>query len=112
MMRSDDDQSGTRVRILDAAERLFARHGFDGTSTARLAHAVGVPKGLLFYYFPTKPHILTALLEELLPPGTVVGLEYDQERTDRYDRTLAGVFLEDGTLVNAEIARQGLGCAA
>lgn len=50
-----------------------------------------------------------ALLEELLPPGTVVGLEYDQERTDRYDRTLAGVFLEDGTLVNAEIARQGLG---
>ena len=27
----------------------------------------------------------TALLEELLPPGTVVGLEYDQERTDRYD---------------------------
>jgi micrococcal nuclease len=51
----------------------------------------------------------TALLEELLPPGTVVGLEYDQERTDRYDRTLAGVFLEDGTLVNAEIARQGLG---
>ncbi|MEX5261274.1 thermonuclease family protein [Kocuria sp. CPCC 205263] len=51
----------------------------------------------------------TALLEELLPPGTVVGLEYDQERTDRYDRTLAGVFLKDGTLVNAEIARQGLG---
>lgn len=51
----------------------------------------------------------TALLEELLPPGTVVGLEYDQERTDSYDRTLAGVFLQNGTLVNAEIARQGLG---
>lgn len=51
----------------------------------------------------------TALLEELLPPGTVVGLEYDEERTDSYGRTLAGVFLEDGTLVNAEIARQGLG---
>ena len=51
----------------------------------------------------------TALLEELLPPGTLVGLEYDQERTDSYGRTLAGVFREDGTLVNAEIARQGLG---
>lgn len=51
----------------------------------------------------------TALLEELLPAGTVVGLEYDQERTDSYGRTLAGVFLADGTLVNAEIARQGLG---
>lgn len=51
----------------------------------------------------------TALLEELLPPGTVVGLEYDQERTDSYGRTLAGVFREDGALVNAEIARRGLG---
>lgn len=67
-MRSDADADATRtrVRILDAAERLFARHGFDGTSTARLAQAVGVPKGLLFYYFPTKPHILTALMEERL----------------------------------------------
>ncbi len=51
----------------------------------------------------------TALLEELLPPGTVVGLEYDEERTDSYGRTLAGVFRQDGTLVNAEIARRGLG---
>lgn len=63
-MRSESDPAGTRIRILDAAERLFARHGFDGTSTAALARAVGVPKGLLFYYFPTKPDILTALLEE------------------------------------------------
>lgn len=65
-MRSDRDPTGTRIRILDAAERLFARHGFDGTSTATLASAVGVPKGLLFYYFPTKPGILTALLDERL----------------------------------------------
>lgn len=50
----------------------------------------------------------TEYVEQLLSPGTVVGLEYDQERTDRYGRTLAGVFLEDGRLANAEIARQGL----
>jgi AcrR family transcriptional regulator len=68
-MLADRDSKSARIRILDAAERLFARHGFDGTSTARLASAVGVPKGLLFYYFPTKPDILTALLDERL--GTV-----------------------------------------
>jgi micrococcal nuclease len=50
----------------------------------------------------------TAYLSGLLPPGTGVRLEYDDERTDRYDRTLAAVFSSDGTLVNAEIARQGL----
>ncbi|MDQ0612936.1 AcrR family transcriptional regulator [Microbacterium sp. W4I4] len=70
-MRSDSDPTGTRIRILDAAERLFARHGFDGTSTATLASAVGVPKGLLFYYFPTKPDILTALLDERLSASTL-----------------------------------------
>lgn len=51
----------------------------------------------------------TAFLEDLLPQGTSVGLEYDQERKDKYDRTLAGVYLTDGRLVNAEIAREGLG---
>lgn len=53
----------------------------------------------------------TAFLEELLPVGTPVRLEYDDVRTDGYGRTLAGVFLSD-RLVNAEIARAGLAAAA
>ncbi|HKT55961.1 MAG TPA: TetR/AcrR family transcriptional regulator, partial [Microbacterium sp.] len=60
------DPVRTRARILDAAEGLFARLGFDGTSTTRIARAAGVPKGLLFYYFPAKPDILGALIEERL----------------------------------------------
>ena len=70
-MTEDADPVRTRSRILDAAEALFARHGFDGTSTARLADAAGVPKGLLFYYFRTKPEILSALLEERLDPAAL-----------------------------------------
>lgn len=49
-------------------------------------------------------------LEDLLPSGTEVELEYDAERQDRYGRTLAGVFHE-GSLVNAEIAAEGYGVA-
>lgn len=70
-MTHDTDSVRTRIRILDAAEALFARLGFDGTSTARLARAAGVPKGLLFYYFPTKPDILSTLLEERLSTATL-----------------------------------------
>jgi len=40
-----------------------------------------------------------------------VRLEYDQERKDKYGRTLAYVFLEDGTFLNAEIIKQGYGFA-
>jgi micrococcal nuclease len=50
----------------------------------------------------------TAFLRGLLPVGAPVRLEYDDVRTDRYDRTLAGIFTTDGALVNAEIARAGL----
>jgi micrococcal nuclease len=49
-----------------------------------------------------------AHLAALIPVGTTVSLEYDEERTDGYGRTLAGVVTPAGTLVNAEMARAGL----
>ncbi|MCY1157828.1 MAG: hypothetical protein MOP51_849 [Citricoccus sp.] len=52
----------------------------------------------------------TEYLESLLAPGDRIELEYDVERTDRYDRTLAGV-VKDESLVNANIAEAGLGVA-
>jgi micrococcal nuclease len=36
-----------------------------------------------------------------------VRLEYDVSRYDRYGRTLAYVYLEDGIFVNAELVRNG-----
>lgn len=56
----------SRTLILDAAERLFAERGFDATPTASIAEAAGVPKGLLFYYFPGKTDLLRALVGERL----------------------------------------------
>ncbi|WP_152185145.1 thermonuclease family protein [Segeticoccus rhizosphaerae] len=53
----------------------------------------------------------TEFLKRLLPEGTPVKLKYDVDRTDRYGRTLAGVFTQNGTFVNAAIARAGLGIA-
>ena len=43
--------------------------------------------------------------------GKKVRLGYDQTRKDRYGRTLAYVFLENGTHLNAEIVKQGYGHA-
>ncbi|KJL41447.1 MULTISPECIES: TetR/AcrR family transcriptional regulator [Microbacterium] len=56
----------SRTLILDAAERLFAERGFDATPTTAIADLAGVPKGLLFYYFPTKTDLLRALVGERL----------------------------------------------
>jgi AcrR family transcriptional regulator len=53
-----------RERILDAAEELFAEHGYDRTSAARLARAAAVPQGLVFYHFGTKENLLLTLVRE------------------------------------------------
>ncbi|SRR6266498_2833866 len=52
-----------RIQIVETALKLFARYGFDGTSTKTIAREVGVTEGLIFHYFPTKADILTAVLE-------------------------------------------------
>lgn len=52
-----------REHILETALKLFARHGFDGTSTKQIAQAAGVAEGLIFHYFPTKDDLLNAVFE-------------------------------------------------
>lgn len=69
------DITDARRRILDAAEDQFSQHGFDATPTAKVAAAAGVPKGLLFYYFPTKLELLRALLAERMPGNPLCDLD-------------------------------------
>ena len=52
-----------REHILETALKLFARHGFDGTSTKQIAQAAGIAEGLIFHYFPSKDDLLSAVLE-------------------------------------------------
>ncbi|WP_040792685.1 TetR/AcrR family transcriptional regulator [Nocardia paucivorans] len=72
--RTAETTGAARLLILDAAERLFAAQGFDATSTAAIAAAAGVPKGLIFYYFPTKEAILSTLISERVPERPVVDI--------------------------------------
>lgn len=44
--------------------------------------------------------------------GKRVRLEYDAQRKDRYQRTLAYVYLEDGTFFNALLVREGYATVA
>jgi micrococcal nuclease len=46
-----------------------------------------------------------------LTQGRPVRVEYDRQRSDKYRRTLAYVFLDDGSFVNLEIVRRGFGHA-
>jgi len=53
-----------RSRILDAAVRVFARQGFDGTRMADVASEAGVAYGLVYHYFGSKDAVLQAVFRE------------------------------------------------
>jgi AcrR family transcriptional regulator len=57
-------REASRRRILKAALRLFAAHGYAGTSIRMIAESAGISVGLLYNYFPSKADLLGALFEE------------------------------------------------
>jgi TetR/AcrR family transcriptional repressor of uid operon len=52
-----------RVRILEAAERAFVRHGFHASTMQHVADEAGMSAGNLYRYFPSKEAIVEGLCE-------------------------------------------------
>jgi AcrR family transcriptional regulator len=50
-----------RRRIVRAALELFGSEGFEQTTVRAIARRAGVTDGLIFYYYPSKRHILDAI---------------------------------------------------
>src|SRR5262245_37738913 len=48
-----------KTAILEAALRVWAKRGFDGTSLSEVASEAGLTKGTLYLYFPSKLSLLT-----------------------------------------------------
>lgn len=55
----------TRERILRAALRLFAEHGYGATSMREIAEQLGITKAALYYHFDSKEDIVRALLADV-----------------------------------------------
>ena len=53
-------------KILRAAVGLFADKSFHGTHIKEIARVSGLPKTNVYYYFPTKERIYTAVIERLI----------------------------------------------
>jgi AcrR family transcriptional regulator len=56
-----DTGPDTSAAILDAAEELFALHGFDGVTLRQVATRAGVDVALIGYYFETKRGLFDAV---------------------------------------------------
>lgn len=60
------EKRNTKREILNAALDLFSVHGYEATSTAQIADAVGIRKASLYSHFSSKQEILDELIKVTL----------------------------------------------
>lgn len=88
-----------RRQILEAAQRLFIRQGFEGASTDAIAAQAGVSKQTLYRYYPSKDELLVAVMramtvDQLFPPAAVtLPFEVSHERLASQLAALAGAIV-------------------
>lgn len=78
--RSDGGSAGrsgpdTKTRILDAAEELFAEHGYDATALRALTARAGVNLAAVHYHFGSKQGLFRAVFERRIAPINAERLE-------------------------------------
>src|SRR5947208_2067137 len=77
-MRVKPRRARRRAQILDTAAKVFAGLGFAATDVQVIADRIGIGKGTIYRYFPTKEALFLAAVER--------GLE---ELTEQMDRQMA-----------------------
>jgi AcrR family transcriptional regulator len=58
----------TKLRILDAAEKLFGTNGFEGTSLRDITAAADVNLGAVNYHFQSKENLIDAVIARRIEP--------------------------------------------
>jgi len=66
--RTKDDAEKTRDAILDAAEKVFYKHGVTRTSLQEIALAAEVTRGAVYWHFKDKIELCEAMLNRVLLP--------------------------------------------
>jgi AcrR family transcriptional regulator len=99
----------TRQRIIEAAERVFSRDGFQGATTREIAREAGVNEVTLFRHFRTRDDLLReTILCHSIAPEELIGPQSDWERdlpgeVEAYVRKYYEMLLEKEALVRAVV---------
>jgi TetR/AcrR family transcriptional regulator, transcriptional repressor for nem operon len=95
----------TRDCIVEAADDLFYRQGYEHTSFSDIADAVHISRGNFYHHFKSKDEILDAVIGRRLASGERMLNQWETNGKDPKDRILSFINI---LLVNrAEIQRHG-----
>lgn len=76
----------TRQQIVEAADDLFYRQGFDPTSFADIAGVVNISRGNFYHHFKTKDDILDAVIKTRLDRTQHMLADWEEEGATPKDR--------------------------
>jgi AcrR family transcriptional regulator len=54
-----------REQLIEVATKLFAKHGYEATTTAAIADAAGVTEPILYRHFKSKQELFVAIVREM-----------------------------------------------
>ena len=58
---SEEHLEARRDQILEGARRCFAENGYEGATVVKLEEAIGLSRGAIFNYFPSKEDLFIEL---------------------------------------------------
>ena len=64
-LKKTEIRAENESRILKSAERIFARHGFRGSSMRMIADDASIPKANIHYYFSSKEKLYRRVVERI-----------------------------------------------
>jgi TetR/AcrR family transcriptional regulator, transcriptional repressor for nem operon len=99
------NEKSTREQIVDAADRLFYRQGYEHTSFAHIADAVQVSRGNFYHHFKSKDDILGAVIEQRLASTRAMLNEWESRGTHPLERIRSFIHMMVDN--RADIARFG-----
>jgi len=76
----------TRQTIVQKADEIFYRQGFEATSFADIADAVGISRGNFYHHFRTKDAILDAVIDMRREHTRSMLVEWEDSTTDPAER--------------------------
>jgi TetR/AcrR family transcriptional regulator, transcriptional repressor of aconitase len=109
MPKISEEQKQQRIeRVLAGARRCFARHGYEGATVARLEDEIGISRGAIFNWFPSKEELFVELArrdnDRLLTLFAEEGFDALVRAMTAEDADWLAVYLEFGRRLRSDAA--------
>jgi AcrR family transcriptional regulator len=82
------EKTDKKTSILQAAEKLFAAQGFEGTSTRQIAKEAGANMSMINYYYGSKEGVFTEIMSDRIKGFNVQLAKIEEEPIDQIEKLM------------------------